>query len=205
MRDSQPDTDQLLTRAASGDQAAIQELLNFHRGRLRRMVAVHLDPRISARVDPSDVVQEALVEAYQRLPAYARDRTISFYPWLRQIAWQRLVKLQQKHLTAARRSVEREEAVMLELSADSVQELAQRLASGGTEPGRRLVKQEMQQRVRSALEELRPGDREVLVMRYLEHLSIAEISETLELNPNTVKKRHARALERLERLLGDEP
>ena len=110
MPDPQPDTDQLLGRAASGDSSAIQELLDLHRRRLRRMVAVHLDPRISARVDPSDVVQEALVEAYQRLPAYARDRTISFYPWLRQIAWQRLVKLQEKHLTAARRSVEREEA-----------------------------------------------------------------------------------------------
>jgi RNA polymerase sigma-70 factor (ECF subfamily) len=205
MSDPQLDTDQLLARAASGDQSAIQELLDLHRLRLRRMVAVNIDPRVSARFDPSDVVQEALVEAYQRLPAYARDRTISFYPWLRQIAWQRLVKLQQKHLMAARRSVTREEAGEFVLPDDSVQQLAHRLASSAMELGSRLVKQEMQQRVRAALEELRASDREVLVMRYLEHMSIAEISETLELNLNTVKKRHTRALERLRHLLGDEP
>jgi RNA polymerase sigma-70 factor (ECF subfamily) len=167
------------------------------------MVAVYLDRRISARVDPSDVVQEALTEAFQRLPEYARDRGVSIYPWLRQITWRRLVKLHHKHLTAARRSVLREDDVAMPLTDDSVLELARQLTSSGTEPGKALVKQEMRERVRAALNELRHADREVLAMRYLEHMSITEISESLELNLTTVKKRHTRALERLEHILGD--
>ena len=56
-------TDDLLRRAEAGDPAACQELLARFRERLRLMVAVRLDRRLAARVDPSDVVQEALADA----------------------------------------------------------------------------------------------------------------------------------------------
>jgi RNA polymerase sigma-70 factor (ECF subfamily) len=51
------DTDYVLNRVAAGDPAAREDLLRRHRARLRRMVAVRADPRLAARVDPSDVVQ----------------------------------------------------------------------------------------------------------------------------------------------------
>ena len=57
MTDSEIDA--LLLRARAGDDAAAGELLESHRARLRSMVAVRLDRRLSARVDPSDLVQEA--------------------------------------------------------------------------------------------------------------------------------------------------
>jgi RNA polymerase sigma-70 factor (ECF subfamily) len=203
MPTDRPDTDQLLADASAGDNSAAQQLLIRHRPRLRRMVAVHLDPRISARVDPSDVVQEALAEAFQRLPRYLRERPVSFYPWLRQIAWQRLVKLHRAHISAGRRSVQRERAGLPPLSDQSASELAQQLAASGTEPGKRLVREEIRERVRDALDNLRPQDRELLVMRYLEHLSMKEISEVLDVTPAAAKMRHARALLRLEEFLGD--
>jgi DNA-directed RNA polymerase specialized sigma24 family protein len=58
-----PDTDQLLADASRGDAAARDRLLERHRRRLRQLVAVRMDRRLAARVDPSDVVQEALAEA----------------------------------------------------------------------------------------------------------------------------------------------
>src|SRR5262245_16701808 len=70
----EPDTDELLDRSAAGDGAARQSLLERHRPRLTRMVAVRLDRRLAARLDPSDVVQEALAEAAARLSAYLRER-----------------------------------------------------------------------------------------------------------------------------------
>ena len=203
MHESQPDTDQLLNLVSEGDQFATQKLFDRYRPRLRGMVAVHLDQRIRMRVDPSDVVQEAFAEAFEKLPEYVQKRTISFYPWLRRIAWQRLVKLHEIHIEATRRSVEREDHCELPLPEDSVMQLAEKFAASDTEPGQALVKQEIRERVRAALDELPYSDREVLVMRYLEHLTINEISETLEVNQEAVKKRHLRALERLERVLGD--
>jgi RNA polymerase sigma-70 factor (ECF subfamily) len=203
MPDPKPDTDHLLQRTAAGDNSAAEELLARYRPRLRRMVVVHLDQRISARVDPSDVVQEALAEAFQRLPKYVEQPVISFYPWLRQIAWQRLVKLHRHHITAARRTVDREADAHWSPPDASVAELASRLVASGTDPGQKLIKQEMQDRVRTALDELPPGDRQLLVMRYLEHMSQKEISETLNTTVAAVKMRHARALQRLESHLSD--
>ncbi len=63
MPDRKPNTDELLRRADAGDISAKGELLDRHRGRLRQMVSVRIDPRLAARVDPSDVVQETLAEA----------------------------------------------------------------------------------------------------------------------------------------------
>ena len=91
MATTNPDTDLLLDRAAAGDGRARQELLARHRKRLRRMVALRLDRRLAARVDPSDVVQEALADAARKLDGYLRDRPLPFYPWLRQLAGERLV------------------------------------------------------------------------------------------------------------------
>jgi hypothetical protein len=59
-----------LERAAAGDNAAWQDLLGPHQGRLRRMVALRLDPRLQGRIDPSDVLQETYLEAARHLAEY---------------------------------------------------------------------------------------------------------------------------------------
>src|SRR5436309_2120553 len=82
-----------LHRAAGGDAAARQQLLARHRARLRRMVAIRLDRRLAARVDPSDLVQESLADAARGLDAYLKERPLPFYPWLRQFAVRRLANL----------------------------------------------------------------------------------------------------------------
>src|SRR5580700_2161836 len=103
MEHQEIETEALIERAQKGDASAKQLLLANHRDRLRRMVAVHIDRRLAARVDPSDVVQEALAEAARKLPDYLRHRPLPFYPWLRRLAWERLMKLHQRHIVAAKR------------------------------------------------------------------------------------------------------
>src|SRR5580704_8453320 len=100
----EPDTEELLALAGRGDQGAAEQLLVRHRRRLRQMIAIRLDRRVAARVDPSDVVQEALLEASRKLPEYLRVRPVPFYPWLRRIAWEHLVKAHERHLSARKRS-----------------------------------------------------------------------------------------------------
>ena len=88
----------LLAQAAAGDQTAADRLLELHRDRLRAMIALRLDRRLSARVDPSDVLQETMIQAHQKLPEYLRTQPIPFYPWLRQMAWENIVQLHRQHL-----------------------------------------------------------------------------------------------------------
>jgi len=197
MEHVEQDTDGLLARAGVGDASAASELFDRHRTRLRRMVSVRMDTRLTARLDPSDVVQEALAEAARRLPDYVRDRPLPFYPWLRQIAWQRLVHLHARHVRARKRTVNREEAVEMALSEHSAMQLADRLVASGTSPSRHLVRAEMRTRVRKALDQMLPHDREVLIMWHLEELSVSEIAVLLGLTEAGVKSRHRRALERM--------
>ena len=193
--------DELLQRAGAGDARAVGQLLELHRGRLRNMVAVRIDPRLAPRIDPSDVVQEALVEASRKLPDYLRQRPLPFYPWLRQITWERLVHLQHRHLEVQKRAIGREVRLDLPLPDESACGLADRLAATGTSPSRNLIRQELRQRVRAALDLMAPHDREILVMWHLEELSVGEIAAVLEMTEAGVKSRHRRAVQRLLRAL----
>ena len=128
-------------------------------------------PRMAARVDPSDVVQEALTAAYPRLDEYLSDPPLPFYPWLRQFAWDRLLNLHRHHVAAQRRSVAREEVATPGLSSESVLRLSQRLMSHGTSPSGHLIRQELRDRFQAALTKLSPTTGRVLVMHTLEQMS----------------------------------
>jgi RNA polymerase sigma-70 factor (ECF subfamily) len=197
------ETNELVERAARGDDAARHQLLARHRDRLKRMVAVHLDRRLAARVDPSDIVQEALLDAHRELSDYLSRRPLPLYPWLRQLAWERLLKWHRAHIHVQKRSVGREEPGNLALPEESAVLLAHRLIAAGTSPSRRLIREELRQRVRAALEALSPRDREVLVMRHLEEMSAAEIAGAQRITERAAKARHTRALERLRGLLDE--
>ena len=199
------DTEQLLARVSRGDAGARQQLLARHRERLCRMVAIRLDRRLAARIDPSDVVQEAILEAARLLPGYLVERPMPFYPWLRRLAWKRLLKLYQRHLAAQRRSVTREECQLPLLADESALELAGRLVASGTSPSKRLLREELRDRVQAALSQLAEHDREVLVLRFLEQLSTSEMAAVLGITEGAVKTRQTRALDRLSRLLDDDP
>jgi RNA polymerase sigma-70 factor (ECF subfamily) len=196
-------TDELLARARRGDPAARQQLLHEHRERLRRMVGVRLDRRLSPRIDASDVVQEALAEADRELDGYLRHPEMPFYPWLRRFAWDRLLKLHRFHVKARRRSVEREAGEILPLPDESAVDLVDRIAGSGTSPSRRLIREELRTNVRRGLDAMAAPDREVLVLRYLEQLSFEEVSAVLGVGVGAVKMRHLRALARLRDLLGE--
>src|SRR5262249_24536437 len=148
------DAEKLLERARRGDRTARERLLTQHRSRLRKMIAVRMDPRLAIRVDPSDVVQETLMEAARRLSDFLRQDAIPFYPWLRNLAAERLIQLQRLHIRAQRRSVSREERGPSQLSDASAAKLARYILSGHHDPLSRLHKAEMLQRVRGALDKL---------------------------------------------------
>ena len=194
-------TEELLQRAGEGDAAAIGQLLHHHRQRLRRMVAFRMDPRLSARLDASDVVQETLAEAADKIEEYIRKRPLPLYAWLRQIASRRLVHQHVRHLWTGKRSVNREEQADLPLSDRSALHLARQLQGPTAGPSSAMIKREQTERLRAALQRLRMRDREVLILRYVEQLPAKEIAAILDVTPAAVNMRHIRALERLRELV----
>jgi RNA polymerase sigma-70 factor (ECF subfamily) len=203
MRTSEPDTEELVRRAGGGDESAVRVLFERHRGRLAQMVRARMDPRMRGRIDPSDVIQETLVAASQRLPRYAAERPLPFYPWLRQIAWEKLVHLHDRHLRAAKRSVAREQFFRPEISDESALEIVRLFAGATSSPSAEAVRKELRERVRQALDGLATEDREILLQRYLEQMSSKEIGAILGISEAAVNMRHMRALKKLRSMLGD--
>src|SRR5262245_45068861 len=203
-----PETDEadLLRRAMVGDQQALARLFAGYRDRLRQMVRLRLDRRLSGRIDTSDVLQDAYLDVARRFPEYAASPTVPFYLWLRSLTGQRLVDLHRHHLGAGMRDAGREVSLYRgALPAASSASLAQQLLAGLTSPTQAAVRAEMQLRLQEALNSMDPIDREVVVLRHFEELSNVEAAEVLGIETAAASKRYIRALRRLKTILDAVP
>jgi RNA polymerase sigma-70 factor (ECF subfamily) len=195
MDDQEQTISELLDRVLKGDAAAIAVLLQAYRDRMRQAIAIRMDARLARRVDPSDVIQEALITAAARLPDYAVNRPIALYPWLRQIAMERLIDIQRRH-SALKRDVRRE--CELPLTDQSISQLASQFVDQKeSSPTQGIDHQEQREAIYKALQSLSPVNREILVMKYLEGMPNPEIADALSLTEASVKARQRRALQKL--------
>jgi RNA polymerase sigma-70 factor (ECF subfamily) len=200
---SEPDLDALVVRAGAGDEQALATAFEACRDRLERMVRARLDPMLQGRLQVDDVLQEAYIEAARRFSEFFKDRKAPFFLWLRSITGQKLLEIHRRH-GAQKRDVRREVHIRGSdgLEASSAV-LAQAFAASQTSPSSVVARDEICRRLESALEDLDPTDREVLVLRYYERLSNLEAAEVLGITPNATSQRHFRALKRLRGLMGD--
>ena len=195
-----------LQSARLGDPAAFGELLARHHERLRRMVAMRLDPRLRGRIDPEDVIQEAFLEATERLPDYLAEPKMPFFLWLRFLAGQKLVTLHRKHLGTRMRDAGREVALYRGALPEATSvALAAQLLGRDTRPSEAAVRAERKIRLQEALNSMDPLDREALALRHFEHLTTAEVAQVLGITPAAAGKRYLRALERLREILTQGP
>ena len=197
---------QLIRRAAGGDQQAWAELLDAHRPRLRRMVALRLHPRLRGRIDPSDVIQEAYLDATAGLADYAARAEMPFFLWLRWLTGMRLTTLQRKHLGCRIRDAAREMPIDRGAAPQaSSAALAAQLLGRQTSASEVAMRLERKARLQEAIEAMDPLDREVLVLRHFEELTNAEAARTLNLQESAASKRYIRALRRLKEVLSAMP
>jgi RNA polymerase sigma-70 factor, ECF subfamily len=196
----------LIRRAAAGEEAASRELFSRHRDRLRRMVHLRLSRRLAGRVDDSDVLQEACLEAARRLEEYLREPKLPFFLWLRHLTALKLAEVHRRHLGTQLRDADREVTLhrgLLPL-ADSVS-LAAQLLGTLTTPSQAVIKAETRLLVQEALNGMDPIDREVLALKHFEQLSMAEIAEVLGLSKAGAGSRYLRAIKRLRQILSQIP
>jgi len=192
----------LLRRAAQGDAAAQGELLSLHAARLERMVRLRMDARLRSRFDAADVLQETRVDAIRRLPEYLAAPPMPFFFWMRFLARQKLLELARRHLDARGRDARKELRIdAASPGADSVA-MAEQLVARQTSPTLAARRAELRDRVQAALEAMEPADREILALRHFEQLTNGEAARELGIESAAASKRYARALERLEGILG---
>ena len=193
------ETKRLLGRVAAGEPQAWDRLVARHRAYLKQVVALRLDPALRARLDASDVVQEAEIEATRRIDSYLRQPVLPFRLWMRQICHDRVLMARRHHAGAARRAVGRD----FPLPDHSSLLLAERLLAPEPTPSQAAVRGELRARVRHAVAALGDDQREIILMRNFEALSNQEVAQVLGIDPATASRRYGRALLRLRELLAD--
>ena len=200
------ETLRLIGLARAGDRQALSALLERHRDRLRRMVELRLDWRLQARVDASDILQDAFLEVATRLDEYLRGPELPLFLWLRLVVGQRLATVHRHHLGTQMRDAGREVSLYRDaLPAASSAALAGQLLGRQTSPSQAAVRAERVVRLQEALNTLDPVDREVLALRHFEQLTAAETARVLDISEEAAAKRYIRALKRLKQILARMP
>jgi RNA polymerase sigma-70 factor (ECF subfamily) len=205
--DDQGESARRLEAAARGDRAAWGAVLAGHRDRLRRMVVLRLDRRLQGRIDPSDVIQDAYLEAARRLPEYVREPApMPLFLWLRFLTAQALQALHRRHLGAQARDAGRE----ISIGGGGIPQatsaaLAAQLLGHDTRASVAAIRAERKLRLEEALNSMDPFDREVLALRHFEQLSNTECARVLALGESAATKRYIRALKRLKEILTSLP
>lgn len=204
-------TDKLLADARRGDAGAVDALLGEFREPLRKAVGLRLDPVLARRVDASDIVQDVLIEANQRLTEYLKKPDMPFHLWLRHLAQDRIIDAHRRHRLAQRRSVDREQPIARPNWADeSDASLVAQLIDTDRTPASGAIQAELARRLAAAVNELGEDDREIILLRHHEQLANQDVAAVLGLTEAAASMRYLRALRRLRAVLvpdqsGDAP
>ena len=196
----------LVDMAAAGNAFAAQELFSRFRLPMKRMVRLRLNRRLQGRVDDSDVIQEAFLEAARKLPEYAAAPGLPFFLWLRHLTGLKLAEIHRRHLGTQMRAADQE--VSLHRGglpgADSVS-LAAHLLGSRTSVSQAAIKAEKRLLLQEALNGMDSVDREIIAMKHFEQLTISDIALVLDLPRASAGRRYLKAMKRLRQILEDLP
>jgi RNA polymerase sigma-70 factor (ECF subfamily) len=195
---------ELRQRARQGDAQALQQLLEPHRDRLRKMVRLRLDRRLRGRFSSSTILEEVAREAGRRLPEFPSRAEETFFLWLRKLTGEVIQALHRQHLGSgdAGQEVSLYRGAMPEMNSVS---LAAQLLGHITQAGQAAARAEMQIRLQDTLNSLDPLDREILALCHFEDLSNAEAAGVLGVDKATATRHYVRAFKRLKEILNSIP
>ena len=175
--------------------------LEKYRHYLRFLARVGLNPRLRTRLDPSDIVQQTLMEAIQARGRFQERGTGAEAAWLRQILARNLANAARDHLRA-KRDPKREQSLEASLGASS-RRLEKWMAADQPSPSAVVESQERSLRLTAALAELSRDESEALILQHWHGWSMEEIGERLSLSRFAVGRLIRKALASLRELLGE--
>jgi RNA polymerase sigma-70 factor (ECF subfamily) len=176
--------------------------LERYRNYLRMLARLHLDPRLQGKLEPSDVVQQTLLQAYQARDQFRGRTDAELAGWLRQILAHHLANLV-RDFGRDRRDVARERSLEAALAQSSAR-LEAWVAAEQSSPSQKAEQQEQAVRVAEALAQLPEAQREALVLQHWQGWSLDDIGKQLGRSPAAVAGLIKRGIKQLRLLLDEE-
>ena len=177
----------LIKKVKKGDRNAFAELVDLYKDKVYKVSYRMLGNRQEAE----DVAQETFLRVYANIDSY--DPSYKFSTWIYRIASNLSIDQlrKRKQIYSLDKQVEGTEGL----------EWHDRLSDPGQGPEDQLLTGEIQGQVQEAINSLTPKYRSIMILRYLEDLSLNEISEVLKLPVSTIKTRIHRGRETLRKKL----
>lgn len=193
---------ELLQAARDGSPEDIGRLLECYRNYLTILSRTQLGGRLRARANPSDVVQETMLDAYRDFGRFTGDSEREFLAWLRQILINNLRSLYEHHVQTAKRDVRAE--IPIDQIATGIDRAARSFggmfASPVSTPSRAASRRETGVIVANLLAELPSHYREVIVLRNLQGLPFDKVADEMERTSAAVRMMWLRAIDRFREL-----
>lgn len=181
-----------------GDSAAIDELLNRYRPLLRAIIASEIDPRLQAKADPSDLVQDVCVEVVRSFSRIEAKKRQTFLAYLRQVVLSQLTDLQRRY-SSQKRNVLREQGSL----DDSSRRHSQPEPFDGLD---HLIHQELMLKARGVIATLPEEIQKLIALRFFADKTYAEIGQMIDRNEDDVRLLLKRFLVRIrQQIQGDGP
>lgn len=175
--------------------------LERFRSYLLLLARMRLDRKLQGKLDASDVVQQTMLEAHQAVQSFRGENVAAQAAWLRQILARNLANAV-RDLGRAKRDVKRERSLQTALD-ESASHLEGWLAADQSSPSQRAEKHERALLLAQALAELPDNQREAVMLRHFQGLSLNEIAEQLGCTAAAVTGLLQRGLKNLRKLLGE--
>jgi RNA polymerase sigma-70 factor (ECF subfamily) len=171
------------------------QLLERFRAYLHLLARLQLDPRLQGKLDPSDVVQQTLLEAYAKRAQFRGGTEAEWLAWLRQALAHNLADAL-RAFGQAKRNLTRERSLEAAVEASSCR-LAAFLAAEQSSPSQQAERHERAALLAEALAELPADNREALVLHYCQDWPLADIARHLGRTPAAVAGLLKRGLKQL--------
>jgi RNA polymerase sigma-70 factor (ECF subfamily) len=191
------DWSSLIAAAAGGDEIAWRSLVERIRPQLREAAARELSRRVRRRVDPSDVVQQSLADAWEDRADFQGVSAAELVAWLLSILKNNLKDAVRRHIKAGKRSIDHERSLDELRSSGAARPDV--FVSAELSPQSQLARREALGRLVRLLEDLPPRQRQAVRMRYVERRALKEIAAHLDCNENTAAALIFRGLANLRR------
>jgi RNA polymerase sigma-70 factor (ECF subfamily) len=193
---------QLMDLARHGNNEALGQMLQLYRNYLTILATTQLDRRLRRRVNPSDLVQDAMLAAHCDFGQFRGGTERELLAWLRQILINCLHHVIETHLRAKMRDMRREVSVeeMGEVLNRSACNFTRMLADQGPSPSAPVLQRERAVALADQLARLPAQYRDVIILRNLQGLSFNEVAERMDRKPGTVRMLWLRAIEKFKQI-----
>jgi RNA polymerase sigma-70 factor (ECF subfamily) len=175
------------------------ESLERYREYLTLLARLQLPSRLRTKLEPSDLVQETLLKAYQNFAQFQGTGEAELTVWLRRILANTLVDAARRY-SGEKREVERERSLEASIEQSSAR-LDALLVADQTSPSGKAIRQEELIRVAAALAQLPADQREAVELHHLQGWTVAEVAKYLDRTDRGVAGLLRRGLKRLRELL----